>query len=195
MSERETNVVTPTHVPTEPWTATALRSLVHGIVAVVATIPIAVPAGVLSAALGAAVGAVVGRAVSGSRLRVLGAAIGTLGACAVVVAVRSLLADGPSLAASVGPESAASIADAWSFGAGAFVFSALLRFASARRRTLAILEVVAIGLAFAQLVRARTKRASLLFFHPSAYTDLRRGEFRYYFEGRYRERYSLAYIA
>jgi hypothetical protein len=145
--------------PREPWLSTLLRALVHGLAAGVFAWPLAVSEGVVAAAVGGLVGALVARGLVRTRLR-----LGTLVALAVVALVGVLalggaVTGGDALAGSLGPSRALRVGDVLVFGPGALVVSAALRMLAARVRALAVLEVGAVALAFAQLVVAHRNGA------------------------------------
>lgn len=144
----------PAPLTREPWLATAMRMLVHGITAVVFTWPLADSWAVAAAMLGAGLGALMGRVVAGWRVR-LGVILGAdLLLAAGVWLVHGLLADATWFAAALGPEVAAQASDAWLFLGAAFVVSGGLRAVSSRFAAFSVLEVAAVGLAFADLVAA-----------------------------------------
>lgn len=138
----------------EPWTATALRVVVHAITATVIAWPLAADTGVLAAAIGAGLGSLVARYVARSTLRlpaVLG--LGALG-LGVVLLARWFAVDLAFVPQAFGPAGALLAGDAIVFGLGSFVVSTVLRTLSARWPAMTILEVVSIGAGFATLVVA-----------------------------------------
>ncbi|MEM9073132.1 MAG: transglutaminase domain-containing protein [Myxococcota bacterium] len=139
----------------EPLLSLVLRALVHGIAAAVFTWPLSRGAGVLAAAFGAIAGAVLGPRIARTELRtpvLVGAALaaGTL----LSFFVRFLFLDTSLFAGWLGPATALRTGDAAFFFCLALMLSTVLRALSARRRSYGVLEVAAVGLAFAQLVVA-----------------------------------------
>jgi len=150
-------VTTP--APAEPWLATLLRALVHGLAAGVFAWPLAVREGVVAAAVGGLVGALAARGLARTRLRLGTLVVLAVAALVGVLAVAALLTGGDALAASLGPSRALRVGDVLVFGPGALVVSAGLRMLAARVRALAVLEVAGVALAFAQLVVAHRNGA------------------------------------
>jgi protein-glutamine gamma-glutamyltransferase len=139
---------------TEPWLPSVMRALVHATTAAVFAFPLTHPQAVVTASVGAAAGAVAGRLVAGTRWR---SAVALLGAAAVLglgVVGRGLVVRTGLLVPPLGPVQALVLGDAVLFGLGAFAVSSALRLASARRRSLAMLEVALVAVAFGQLVVA-----------------------------------------
>lgn len=139
----------------EPPLATALRTLVYAVAGAVFAWPLAERPGIAGAALGAGVGAVVGVRLARSSFRTpaLVALVAVVGGGAAVF-TRWLMLDTRLLAAWLGPASALRLSDALHFFEVLLTLGTALRAATARHRTLAVLEVAGVGLAFAQLVVA-----------------------------------------
>lgn len=138
----------------EPWLATVLRLGVYALTAFVLTWTVAVWEGVAGATLGASLASLAGRFVSRSRVRttvVVGASAVTL---ALGLFFGNVLVGSAAFASVMGPSNALRAGDLVSFGVGAFAIALALRTLSARRRSYAVLEAIAIALAFAQLVVA-----------------------------------------
>lgn len=157
-AERDAALASPLP-PSEPWLSTLLRALVFALSAAVFAWPLAVPEGVVAAALGGALGPLVARFVARVRLRLLpllGLAAGLLVALLLVDAAAL---DGDALSAWLGPALAVRAGDALVFGVGALLVSGALRVAASRVRALAVFEVAAVALSFAQLVVAHRNGA------------------------------------
>ena len=145
--------------PPEPWLATVLRVGVFALSAAVFAWPLAVTEGVIAASLGGAFGALLARFVARVRLRLAPMLALAVLALAAVVFVNGALLDGDPLAEWLGPAMAVRSGDALVFGFGAFVVVGALRVAASRVRALAVLEVAAVALSFAQLVAAHRNGA------------------------------------
>jgi len=138
----------------EPWLAAAGRLLVHAIAAAVFAFPLARLDAVLSAALGASAGALLGPRLARTRLRTF-TLLGLFGLLALLsTALADVFTSVSAFSSWLGPAGALRARDALFFGLLAFAFAASLRSLSTRRRSLAVLEVGFVGLAFAQLVVA-----------------------------------------
>ncbi|HJL04074.1 MAG: hypothetical protein CMN31_15035 [Sandaracinus sp.] len=152
----------------EGWMAIAARALVLAIGGAVFTIPLGADSAIASAGLGAFTGACLGPALARTRLR-SGALVGTAALVLLVaLAVRWLALDTGLLAPSLGPASALRLGDALFFFLALAGVAMGLRALSARRRALAVLEVSAVGLAFAQLVVAHRQG---MIHRPYEYAD------------------------
>lgn len=137
------------------WLPLILRALVHVVAAMVFVFPLTRGAGVLGAGLGALLGSLLGPRLARTRVRSVPLVAGIFMTGAIVAALVRYLALDTTLLASVwGPGSALRIGDAAFLFFAAATISASLRAAAARRPVLASLEVVGVGLAFAQLVVA-----------------------------------------
>ncbi len=137
------------------WLPVTLRALVHVIAAMVFVYPLTRGVGVIGAGLGAQTGVILGMRLAQTRMRSapLVASIAVVGAT-VAMLVRYVALDTTFLAASWGPGSALRAGDAAFLFVAIATLSASVRAAAVRRPVLASLEVIAVGLAFAQLVVA-----------------------------------------
>ena len=138
----------------EPGLAVGSRLLVHALGAAVFAAPLVRGEATALAALGAALGAgfapaMARRAYRTGALVALGAGLVALGFLGRYLAVDTDLA-----VRALGPAAALRTGDGWLFGFAASGVSFALRSLSARRRSLAALEVVAVAGAFMQLVVA-----------------------------------------
>ena len=138
----------------EPTVSIVCRVLVHMLGAAVFAAPLVRGEATLVAALGAGIGAAFAPRAARGQLRT--GALLTIGAALLVIGVlgRWLLVDTHLLVRALGPSTALRAGDAVLFGLGAAGISFALRSLSARRRSLAALEVVAVAAAFMQLVVA-----------------------------------------
>ena len=138
----------------EPRLAIVARLLVHALGAAVFAAPLVRGEATALAALGSALGAGLAPAMARRSLRT--GALLTIAASLVLFGFlgRGLLVDTTLLVSALGPSAALRSGDAWlfTFGCGGVSFG--LRCLSARRRSLAALEVVAVAAAFMQLVVA-----------------------------------------
>ena len=137
------------------WLPWILRALVHVVAAMVFVFPLTRAAGVLGAGVGALVGSLLGPRLATTRVRTvpLVAAIVGIGTLLAML-VRWIALDTSMLAGAWGPGAALRAGDAAFLFTAAATISASLRAAAARRPVLSSLEVVGVGLAFAQLVVA-----------------------------------------
>lgn len=138
----------------EPKLAIAARLLVHALGAAVFAAPLVRGEATALAALGSAIGAGVAPTIARRSLRT--GALLTIATALVVLgfAGRALLVDTPLLVGALGPSTALRSGDAWLFAFACGGVSFGFRCLSARRRSLAALEVVAVAAAFMQLVVA-----------------------------------------
>jgi transglutaminase-like putative cysteine protease len=141
----------------EPALSTFLRAIVLAVVAALFVFPLANEPVVIAAAAGAFLGAVIARRFARTSLRLWALVAVVLLVGGAVAAVHFALTDlTPSFVPLLGgtAESAATSSDLWLFGAGAAVVALGLRLVSMRVPAAAVLEVAAIGVAFAGLVSA-----------------------------------------
>ncbi len=148
----------PLHPPA-PRLATLLRMVIYGLSGAAAAWPLTAPSVVITTALGAALGVALARLVTPlparDRLVILGSALlallsGTLG---WFITQHSWLSSLSS------PQQAFLIAEAIAWGGSALAISIGLRTLVARHAWLAPLEIIAVALAFAQLVVAHRQGA------------------------------------
>lgn len=144
----------PARAPIEPWISTALRTLAYAITGGVIAWPLSVVEGVLAGAAGAAAGSLAGRVLAGTRVRTPVALAGAAIGLGVVVALREVVVGSAWIAGLLGPALALRAGEAVAFGLGALVIATAVRLLSVRRRSLAVLEVAIISVAFASLVIA-----------------------------------------
>lgn len=142
----------PSPPRSEPWTATALRVLVHAITAGVIAYPLTVPDGVVAAALGSGTGALLARSIAGSPLRIPTILLGGLGGLVGMLVLRLVVVDLAFVPALLGPSGALKLGDAVVFGLGGLAVSSVLRSVSTRRPALSVLEAALVAGGFATLL-------------------------------------------
>ena len=145
--------------PSEPWLSTILRVLVFALSAAVFAWPLAVSEGVLAAAIGGALGAFAARFAARIPLRLAPLLAIAAGLLVGLLLLDGAALDGDLLASWLGPAAALRAGDALVFGVGAFIVGGALRVATSRVRALAVFEVAAVALSFAQLVAAHRNGA------------------------------------
>lgn len=143
----------------EPAISTSLRLIVYALTGAVFAWPLSVAEGTIAAALGAGAGSLIGRAVAGTRVRTPVALAGALFALGVVLTLADLVVGSAGLASALGPATALRVGEAAAFGLGALVVGAGVRVVSARRRSLAVVELALIATSFASLVLAHRNYA------------------------------------
>ncbi|MAQ15319.1 MAG: hypothetical protein CMN30_11065 [Sandaracinus sp.] len=138
----------------EPTVAVVSRLLVHALGAAIFAAPLVRGEATALAALGAALGAGLAPRFARGPWRTGG--LVTLGVALLALGFlgRFLFVDTAIAARGLGPAAALRTGDGWLFAFGAAGVSFALRSLSARRRSLAALEVVAVAAAFMQLVVA-----------------------------------------
>jgi len=149
------------HAPAsaEGWVVAALRLVAYAVGAAAFAFPLAPPSTVLAATVGAGAGSLLGARLARTALRTPAfAALGALGLL-VVHGVAGLLTGGLAVALGASPSAALAAGDALAFGGGALVGGTALRVITTRRPAFVALEVVVVGLSFAQLVVAHRNGA------------------------------------
>ncbi|MCA9580910.1 MAG: hypothetical protein KC416_03890, partial [Myxococcales bacterium] len=141
-------------VSREPLLPAFVRLGVHGITAAVVVFPLASPSAVLAASIGAAMGAGVGSWSARVPWRWPAALALLVVAVAAVALLVPWAVDALAPFFATVPGDLARLSDVLTFGPGAFLASITLRGLSARRPAFLWLELVAVALAFAQLVVA-----------------------------------------
>lgn len=154
MSATVDTALPPALAEPEPKLAVGARLLVHALGAAVFAAPLVRGEATALAALGSALGAGIAPLAAKRSLRT--GALLTIAAGLVLFGFfgRWLLVDVKLLVGALGPSTALRSGDAWLFAFGCGGVSFGLRCLSARRRSLAALEVVAVAAAFMQLVVA-----------------------------------------
>lgn len=143
----------------EGWVPLVLRALVHALAAGVLTYPLGTGGATFAAATGSGLGAAFGPRLSRSELRSV--ALALLGLVGVLLAfgARFLFVDTQLFASSLGPSSSLRTGDLVLFLLAPASISLSLRALATRRRGLQAIEVVLVGVAFAQLVVAHRQGA------------------------------------
>ncbi len=141
-----------------PFLAVLLGGATHAVAAAAWVFPLARLESVCSAAVGAMAGAIVGPFLS-RRLRALGVGLALVLPFALGALARGTLTGVDAVVSGLGPAAALRLGDAALFGLGCVTASGTLRALSTWRRSFGILEVLAVGLAFAQLVVAHRNHA------------------------------------
>ncbi|KPK14980.1 MAG: hypothetical protein AMJ62_11060 [Myxococcales bacterium SG8_38] len=128
------------------------RSMIHGLAWSVLVATTAPSGSALAAFLGGVVGCLVGARVGRSRLRTFVLLAGAVSSIFVVAWLHSMATRGSLLAATLGPVGALRLASTLTALAVAAVASAAVRALSTRRATFAVLELLLVAAAFAQLL-------------------------------------------
>ncbi|UJR79884.1 transglutaminase-like domain-containing protein [Sandaracinus amylolyticus] len=143
----------------EPALSTMLRMIVYALTAGVFAWPLSVAEGVIAAAIGGGLGSLVGRRLASTRVRTPVVMLGALVALGVSLAFADLVVGSGSVASMLGPSLALRAGEAAAFGLGALVLGTAVRLLSARRRSLAVIEIALIATSFAALVVAHRNYA------------------------------------
>ena len=161
-----TKPLTPRARPASPdpssrwaWVSALLGVVVYATSGFVTAWPLTVPEGAVAAATGAAVASLLGTALASTRVRTYALVIGALFASLLSVWLRDWLVSSELFASIVGPSLAMRAGDVVVLGLGALGLGVALRVLSSRYRSLAILEVAIICVAFASLVAAHRNGA------------------------------------
>lgn len=128
------------------------RSMIHGLAWSVLVATTAPSGSALAAFLGGVVGCLAGARLGRSRLRTSVLLAGTVSSILVVAWLHSVATHGSLLAATLGPASALTLASTLTALAIAVVASAAMRALSTRRAIFAVLELLLVAAAFAQLL-------------------------------------------
>ncbi|MCB9601209.1 MAG: transglutaminase domain-containing protein [Sandaracinus sp.] len=143
----------------EGWVPLVLRAIVHALAAGVLAYPLASGGSVAAAAVGSGLGAAFGPRVSRSDLRSVALVALGVGGVLLGFGVRFLFVDTQLFASSLGPSTSLRTGDWLFFLIACGAVSLMLRALATRRRGLQAIEVVIVGVAFAQLVVAHRQGA------------------------------------
>ena len=127
------------------------RATIHGLAWGVLIATMAPPSSALSAFAGGFVGCAAGAVLAKTRLRTGAVSIIAVAAIGVVLLLRWLLTGGPFFASSLGPLAALQASAVMTAFLCPTIVSATLRTASRRRRIFAVVELLLVAVAFAQL--------------------------------------------
>lgn len=132
--------------------AEVARAMIHGLAWCVLVATLAPSGSAVAAFGGGVIGCLAGARLGRTRLRTPALLLGAVLLVAAIAWFRSSLTHSSALAAVVGPVSALRIATTFTASASAMIVSATMRACSKRRAIFAVLELLLVAVAFAQLL-------------------------------------------